>query len=146
MDDTGFDQALDHIQPVLDMLAGTHRLKHVHIERWRRDQPAITLTWQGADTIWRHITTLVHELPTAGRPVQGHIEVNAWRDGRRGAGWSRDWWHERVHNGRLEPESLWEEAYNKVAAWTESTLAHQRDLPAAAVELLEAEVAARTTP
>lgn len=112
------DGVLNKIEPMILRLAGAYELKQASTERWRWDEPVITLTWAASDDISRNI----HALITDDDGLL--VEVNAWRDedGEEGRVRVRSWQHEEI--GRIiapwlpaQVQSTLESAYSKVSGW-----------------------------
>lgn len=98
MDWDRVDSVLDRVEPVLLSLAGRFHISQPGIERWRWDEPVITMRWRGADDLRRNIGVHVvseDEVVT--------IEVNAWRDEDRDEGKARlrRWEHRPIRNLKI---------------------------------------------
>lgn len=78
VDYAGLDAILDTLEELLSPF--TNNLNRASIERWRWDEPVMTLTWVGSDQVARNIHALIVEKApySEGRTVE--VEVNAWRD------------------------------------------------------------------
>jgi len=129
------DGILDTIEELFSSLAERyeHRLAQVSIERWRWDEPVITLTWVGSDDIRRNIHALiVHE---GSYPYELLLEANAWedRDLEEGKITVRNWRHDKVGRvqipfQRSELQKTVNEAYSTVSSWSGQDLKEQTHL------------------
>lgn len=72
------DRILDTVEEVLLSLANEYKLKQASIERWRWDEPVITLTWVGSDHISRNIHALITQEGFS--PYKLLVEGNVWQD------------------------------------------------------------------
>lgn len=96
------DKILSVVEEVFWSLAGKHKLKQVNIERWRWDEPVITLAWVGDDSISRNIHALIRtEASYFGKLL---VEVNAWQDEDREGGKMRVRHWKRKEVGQFSPE------------------------------------------
>lgn len=119
------NKILDEVQGVFHTLLSEKpdELKQPAIERWRWDEPGITLTWIGPDHIGRNIHASV-AAPNDYRP-RLEIQVNAWKDedqGPEGMTSGRRWRHDPVDIIDIPFEmgplrKVVKEGYSKVAAW-----------------------------
>ncbi len=126
------NEILDEVQTNFALLLVQQRLRRASIERWRWDQPAITLSWIGGDDVNRNMNALIVEhgpLPTG-----LSIEVNAWKDKVLDTGRMMRLWNHRA-TGRLslpvQPNQLVELvqlAYNMVAQWSLSDLTEEEPI------------------
>jgi hypothetical protein len=71
-------EILDIVQNALVELLTSKNLRRPSIERWRWDQPVVTLSWVAPDYIDRNINAMV--LHDTTNPSVLHIEANAWKD------------------------------------------------------------------
>lgn len=74
------DGILDELQPYLVMGVQNHNLRNFTFERWRWDEPRLTVTWAGDDHITRNLGVSLRFDGGNERMGEILVEVNAWRD------------------------------------------------------------------
>ena len=116
---------LDGLEPLLLRLAGEKRLMGATAERWRWDEPTITLTWVDRGTgIGKNIGLSIVDDP----PSTVTIEVNAWldKDRNEGATRVRQWQNQIVGTVPVRDleavETEVQRAYEIVFGWREDNL------------------------
>lgn len=115
------DGILDTVEEVFLALTVELGLKQTSIERWRWDEPVITLTWVGSDDISRNIHALI--IPEGSFPYKLLVEGNAWQDKDEVEGRIRvrKWQHveidREVSPDRSELRRAIDKAYSKVSEW-----------------------------
>ncbi|MDX1992116.1 MAG: hypothetical protein SF029_06990 [bacterium] len=126
------DETLDAINEVMQQVAGHHKLRKTEIERWRWDQPSISLTWPCDDFIQRKILASLDI--GSGVPADLYrlnVTVDAWKDdtlvvddGIRVP--VRYWNHERIQEKAFTTagdfpvnyvEKAIQQAYQTVSSW-----------------------------
>ena len=126
---------IDYEEVILS-LTSEYKLKQASIERWRWDEPIITLTWADSDHISRNINVLIilEEPP----PYRLLVEGNAWQDTDRAEGKIRvrHWQHTEIDSVWL-PQTLEaiDEAYFKVSKWSIDDLTRKEHLTPRLAEL-----------
>ena len=122
MDFAKLDKFLDDVQPLLLRLASEHALKQPAVERWRWDEPAVSLTWLGPENISRNMRAVIDGETLA-------AEVNAWQDEDEEGGRQRVRYWKYEHFGLMavpvDRDQLWsrlEEAYRAVSSWKRNDL------------------------
>ncbi len=105
-----------------------------YIERWRWDEPVITLTWLdfSDDYIYKNMHALII---IEGNEMIMEIEVNAWRDTDEEKKRVRYWKHEKVGQETLDeskPEKVLEpikklvfKGYSRVSKWSKEDLKNE---------------------
>lgn len=96
------DKILSAVEEVFLSLAAKHKLKQVNIERWRWDEPVITLAWVGDDSISRNIHALIR--PEGSYFYKLLVEINAWQDEDREGGKMRVRHWQRKEVGQFPPQ------------------------------------------
>jgi hypothetical protein len=131
------DKVLDIADKVFRTLKGEkERLARADVERWRWDEPCITLIWTERVED-QYVGKNIHMLVVEGR---AEIEVNAWLDkdnGERGEKRVRSWRHEYVDavsilglpQEKAVIEKTIREGYAKVSSWAIEDLCNQSILP-----------------
>ena len=122
------DGILDLVHRALTSLMDEYKLTGATVERWRWDQPVITLSWMGQDQTRLNIHGVV--VDANGEPLgvdaaatsssMLRIEANAWRDqdiedGKRRV---RNWIHKDLGVvGTDKVASRVSEAYSEASGW-----------------------------
>jgi hypothetical protein len=117
------DAIFDRIEPLLLSLASEHELAGESVERWRWDEPSITLKWQDG-LLGKSLVFITED-----EPNNSFIEVNAW-NGLLGS--ARRWRHStwKIPDGVLTTSdvhesvirSLLEKGFAVVNSWQEQDL------------------------
>lgn len=123
------DKILDDVEEAFLSLIIERKIRRATIERWRWDEPVITLSWVGADDISRN----AHALVEGNSPAYSlKIEVNAWRDKDRQEGDERvrHWQHKEIDLVSVSDDMILlrqalGKGYSIVANWTEQDLQRQ---------------------
>lgn len=129
-----WDSILGEVETHLKILATKKAIPGATLERWRWDEPDITLAWHLGD-LGRNI----HVLVVGESDSSLLVEVNAWwdEDLEDGKVRVRHWDNRKVADGVLSHEvkyDLFEEAYNIVSAWEKYKLPRLHYLNGKAVE------------
>lgn len=77
MDYEKLDTILSKVEEIVSQFARERQLEEATIERWRWDEPVVTLRWVGRDTLGRAIHARIVN-PDA--PLELLVELNAWQD------------------------------------------------------------------
>lgn len=132
------DGILNNVEQFIPPLVTQYELTQVSIERWRWDEPVITLSWVGGDDISRNIHALVTEGSSSTYELA--VEINAWQDEDREEGKVRvrNWYHEEVERCSVPPnghelQEILNTACMKVIGWTRETLTEQTHVASRAV-------------
>jgi len=130
------DRILDTVEEVFSSLAnqyGYYELKHWSTERWRWDEPVITLTSVGRDDVNRNIHALT--IQEGSYPYELLVEINAWQDEDEAEGEirMRKWQHAKVGRVQIpldteQLEGMIRKAYDNVSRWREGKLARKTRL------------------
>lgn len=125
------DAILGAVEPLLLSCAGEFKLQRTSIERWRWDEPQITLTWSARDgtDINRSVQVSIDE-----KTLATSVEITGWRDEDRDEGITRvRSWKHVVTTSHLDPgdiaaklPSKLKHAFTKVASWTPKDLSQQK--------------------
>lgn len=130
------DNILNKVEEVLLSLTSEYKLKQVSIERWRWDEPVITLTWTDSGHISRNINALI--ILEGPSPCRLLVEGNAWQDTDEAEGKIRvrHWQHTEIDSVWL-PQTLEaiDEAYSKVSKWSTDDLTRREHLTPQSAEL-----------
>lgn len=119
------EKILSRVEEVFLDFAAQSRLRGVRIERWRWDEPDITLTWVDPDNISRSIHAVIEQGP----PSTLELEVNAWQDeeGEEGKIRIRHWKHSNIARLKIPYELEYlsdavKQGFGQVGSWTKSSL------------------------
>jgi len=130
------DNILNKVEEVLLSLTSEYKLKQASIERWRWDEPVITLTWTDSDHISRNINALI--IPEGPLSYRLLVEGNAWQDTDAAEGKIRvrHWQHTEIDTAWLpQPLDAIDEAYSKVSKWNIDDLKRKEHLTPQSAEL-----------
>ncbi len=146
MDHEAFNSVLDKIDAKLNGIKSNFNLK-ADIERWRWDQPEVSMAWKDNDGISRNINILLESTSLRGKPyIKGIVEINAWLDKKTHGHWERFWTNKQIVNGKIEitTDEQILDAYYKVSDLREAALLNSYVMSEQAARILEKTVASPT--